>query len=283
MKRLIPIGHSCRHNAALGGWTLDPTPPPRVNGGVGEGGISQSTALRRRSGPAMESPPRNRRPLGTDRRHCREFIKKRISHSILGAMFFMSAAALADRGATVELETWPSATHCPACISLQVDEMLFRLPVSDIDKVITFGSMPGMEIMLPGDTRNNPTSFTIIAFKNNTLLDLSSRPEKSPGEKVQDHQQLFDLIGQWPPASQEIEQLRKIHGFGFAKRITKASSEGIQAYTLWPAEGYKQTTIIFAFDGCTATGCNDVYKMTGNIPESLRVRILSHMRRTPLP
>jgi hypothetical protein len=182
----------------------------------------------------------------------------------------------AARDVNLEISTWPAATSCDACVTLQFGVLEMHLPTKLIGRIFVSGNESFALHLLPQgalDGRDSALflSATRVAYVGKyKSLGLASANSMS-------NQEFFDLLGRPAHRDDPVAKIRKIESIDIAERYVKTSKGPVHAYWIQSAPSNSQYIHI------VIDGTDTIYSVAGAITPQLYTAILAGLVIRPEP
>jgi hypothetical protein len=196
---------------------------------------------------------------------------------ILATLTFVATAygnPCAARDVTLELSTWPAATPCEACVTLQFGVLEMHLPTKLIGKIFVSESF-AVHLLPQGalDGRDSALflSATRVAYVGKyKALGLASANSMS-------NEEFFDLLGRPAHRNDPVGKIRHIEGIDIAERYVKTSKGPVHVYWIQSAPRNSQYIHI------VIDGTDMIYSVAGAITPQLYTALLAGLVIRPEP
>jgi hypothetical protein len=185
----------------------------------------------------------------------------RITFLAVAWSFALSAAA----ATRLEARPWPQATDCPACMTVQFEELEMRLPVAMVGRLFTFANASGLHFLPPGGPRR---ALLLFATSREKVIGKYPLLDRTTGAR-----QFFDKLG----GAEQYMPAYKAEGIEHAIKYTKASKGKLHVYWIAAAPGDTQYVQIVIDGGDT------IYTLAGDVTPQWYDAMLSHLRIAPIP
>lgn len=197
-------------------------------------------------------------------------------------LFMVSFIALNASSAALEVATerrqvdWPRQNDCLNCVPLQFGELMMRVPLDRIEKVVVLGSdQSGVHLVPRGSGKS------LITFLTVPRADLVGRYERAnllETSTAIGNRALLDRLFAVPTDNdRQLVLIRRFEEIDKASMLIRSSRGGLHLFWI----RHRRPSIDKAY--VTVDGSEVTYMVSGEITDELMEELLSNMRREPLP
>lgn len=197
-------------------------------------------------------------------------------------VFMVAFVLLNASSAAMEVVTerrrvdWPRQNDCLDCVPLQFGELMMRVPLDRIEKVVVLGSDQSAVHLVP-----RGSSKSLISFLTIPRTDLVGRYERAKLLETSaaiSNRALLDRLFAVPiDSDRELALIRRFEEIDKASMLVRSSRGGLHLF--WIRHRRPSIDKVYvAVDGSEVT-----YMVSGEITDEMMEALLSNMRREPIP
>lgn len=194
---------------------------------------------------------------------------------VLNVIFIQPIAA---KDITLEVVDWPTTeVGCQNCVNIRFLALNMQIPLDLIDGLEIINADANL-VIKPSYASKGSILFLSIP-EENQLINLIRGSSLFDDIDINNHEELFDLIGYLPTEGESVQILRRMKNIDIAKRYTKTSKDSVHAYwiqTKNPENNQSYSELYIVIDDKT------VYDISGEISQELYNAILSNLEIVPL-
>lgn len=198
---------------------------------------------------------------------------------ILAALALLSTAyshPCAARDVTLEISTWPAATTCDACVTLQFGVLEMRLPIKLIGRIFVAGTGPLIVHLLPQGALDGRDSALFLAATRAAYVGKYQALGLASANSMS-NEAFFDLLGRPARRDDPVGKIRHIESIDIAEHYVKTSKGAVHAYWIRSAPRNSQYIHI------VIDGTDMIYSVAGAITPQLYTAILAGLVIRPEP